>query len=87
MPNEIEMEQPLDLELLHRAVHLAYLVPTSIQRLTASGQATIPSSPLAASFEYTRMARHALLTPATKPKIEAPITSEYGAQPNQRSSQ
>ena len=39
---EIELEQPLDLELLHRAMHLAYLVPTSIPRLAASGQATLP---------------------------------------------
>ena len=42
MPKRLQVEQPLDLELLHRAMHLAYLIPTSIHAATASGQATIP---------------------------------------------
>ena len=54
MPKRFEVEQPLDLELLHRAMHLAYLVPnTSILRPTASGQAALFVAPpaLAASLE------------------------------------
>src|SRR6266481_1585918 len=69
-------------------LHDAY---TSIQRHTPlQGRRRFPSSPplpvTAASFEYARMARQALLTPATKPKTR-PVTKEYGVQPNQRSSQ
>ena len=47
MPKRFRLEQPLDLELLHRAMHLAYLVPNaSILRPTASGQAAFSSLPL-----------------------------------------
>src|SRR6185369_16900488 len=73
---DMETEQPLDLELLHRAMHV---VPTPSQGRRSP-------SPLAAWSEKTRMARHALLTPAANPTIRPPI-SAYGVQSNQRSSQ
>ena len=86
MPADIELEQSLDLELLHRAMHLAYLVPTSsyASPLRAGALHVVPLGRL--RLENTRMARHALLTPATNPTNEA-VTKAYGAQPNQRSSQ